>query len=333
MPEHCVAEAAKDVERKVASQSKAKPITMAQANVEVATVQKFRGSAWVKSALNKKSTIQKDMKIYETDTIITGSKSAVVLIFNDLNRVFIHADTEVQITEYTQAKEKKRRRALLDLKKGKLRSSVKQKYENSQQSFYRVRSKSAVAGVRGTDFVVEISSGTKQETKISTLSGEVGLSGRFEDAKVVSVPNGHRASFVVNTADNSMFDDSEKREFAAKGYLTPVYKMSDHQVKEITYEMSIARFDAPEKKPKKEVKPKMVSSDVCQSPSAQLNQCLWTCSGNPKGQNECRIDLPSVSCVRKRCNANGEWKEETRIPASESFQCPAEGYTVKACDY
>jgi hypothetical protein len=41
-----------------------------------------------------------------------------------------------------------------------------------------------------------------------------------------------------------------------------------------------------------------------------------------------------VACVRHRCNGNGIWADETRLPeAGASMACPATGFLVKDCDY
>jgi len=74
------------------------------------------------------------------------------------------------------------------------------------------------------------------------------------------------------------------------------------------------------------------ATHLCQAPGGQFNQCAWTCTGkNPKQAKTCRTDLEGVACVRTICRADGEWKEETRVPASQSDFCPAKGSTVHDC--
>ncbi len=74
------------------------------------------------------------------------------------------------------------------------------------------------------------------------------------------------------------------------------------------------------------------SAHLCQAPGGQFNQCAWTCAGNnPKTAKTCRTDLAGVSCLRTICRADGEWKEETRLPASQSDLCPAQGSAVHEC--
>lgn len=48
---------------------------------------------------------------------------------------------------------------------------------------------------------------------------------------------------------------------------------------------------------------------ICANPRARLNECAWT----PKGGH----------CVRRRCNLNGQWAEETTVSAEEAKKCPS----------
>ncbi len=74
--------------------------------------------------------------------------------------------------------------------------------------------------------------------------------------------------------------------------------------------------------------------EICDRPKGFFNQCAWTCVGNPSGEKNCRVELPQVSCVRTRCNANGKWADEKKLPLNEAKgMCPATGATVKPCDY
>ncbi|NJL23792.1 MAG: hypothetical protein HC902_00490 [Calothrix sp. SM1_5_4] len=78
----------------------------------------------------------------------------------------------MQIKEYKDQDIKESRKALLNLIKGKIRNQVEQKYK-SKTSYYRVQTRAAVAGVRGTDFVIEHNEGKQIETRVETLGGRV----------------------------------------------------------------------------------------------------------------------------------------------------------------
>lgn len=74
--------------------------------------------------------------------------------------------------------------------------------------------------------------------------------------------------------------------------------------------------------------------DICTGPAAKLNQCVWVCENNPKSEKKlCRLERPEVRCVRKRCNANGEWAEATEVSREKGGQLCGPQPVVRACDY
>jgi hypothetical protein len=75
-------------------------------------------------------------------------------------------------------------------------------------------------------------------------------------------------------------------------------------------------------------------SQICAAPVARLNQCAWICTGNPaKEKKICHFEKPEVRCVRKRCNANGEWAEATEIPQEKAQALCSATPRVQECDY
>lgn len=79
---------------------------------------------------------------------------------------------------------------------------------------------------------------------------------------------------------------------------------------------------------------KRQKGQICESPLGKYNQCAWICLGNPKGEKKnCVIGQAGVQCVRRRCNANGEWAEETPVsPENAQVLCKAQDQ-VGPCDY
>lgn len=70
---------------------------------------------------------------------------------------------------------------------------------------------------------------------------------------------------------------------------------------------------------------------ICSAPRGRLNECSWTCEGNPKGAKSCQFG--KASCVRRRCNANGQWAEPSVLSADDArLRCRTEPL-VAACDY
>lgn len=73
---------------------------------------------------------------------------------------------------------------------------------------------------------------------------------------------------------------------------------------------------------------------ICSSPGAKFNECAWVCVGNPKSEKKnCLVAQSGVSCVRKRCNANGVWADEQTYDAEKGGSlCKAQS-VVGPCDY
>ncbi len=72
---------------------------------------------------------------------------------------------------------------------------------------------------------------------------------------------------------------------------------------------------------------------ICSRPTGRLNECAWVCLNNPKKEKKACLVGSGASCVRYRCNANGEWAEETPLAAEKGgTMCRAQS-VVAPCDY
>lgn len=80
-------------------------------------------------------------------------------------------------------------------------------------------------------------------------------------------------------------------------------------------------------------KSKKVGS-ICAKPSGRFNECSWECLNNPKKEKKaCLTATEGVSCVRHRCNANGDWVEETLLDAEKGGSVCRAQVVVGPCDY
>ncbi len=108
-------------------------------------------------------------KVQAGDTIISGSESRAKIVMSDRNILNISPNTKMKIEKYTNSPGDKN--VNLNLLEGKVRSKVEQKYDNKNSKF-EVRTATAVAGVRGTEFVTSYNAATKV-TEVITLKGQV----------------------------------------------------------------------------------------------------------------------------------------------------------------
>lgn len=108
--------------------------------------------------------------------LTTGSESSIVVLFPDDSRLIIHADAEVKVEEWTGSLQAAR------LRSGQIRASVppKKRPETGKGRVrFLVRTKAAVLGVRGTEFVMDYDS-VLESLKVHALSGSVEVA-RDED--------------------------------------------------------------------------------------------------------------------------------------------------------
>ncbi len=121
---------------------------------------------------------RKNRKVCQGYTVKTEADGRAKIEMADKNEINVSPDTELIIESY-QSNQK----AVLNVINGKVRSDVKQKYNDTKQSHYRVKTKSAVAGVRGTEFLASYNQATN-EARVVTFEGEVAV-GQFNGENFV----------------------------------------------------------------------------------------------------------------------------------------------------
>lgn len=129
--------------------------------------------------LTSKTPLKANETILEGDTIESKKGGAVKLLFTDKTIVDIGADTTFKVKEY-RIKQGGNRQVSLELPEGKIRTSVNQPV--GQSGSFRLKTRSVVMGVRGTEFVVEsreaLAQGATTEappTQITVLEGNVAV--------------------------------------------------------------------------------------------------------------------------------------------------------------
>jgi hypothetical protein len=110
----------------------------------------------------------------------------------------ISPETVMKIATYDYQPEQNKKKVLLDVLKGKVRSTVKQKYDGQANS-YQIKTKAAVAGVRGTDFIASYDP-KMARLEVVTFEGKVevgqlGSNGLMKDS--VFVPAGQMTEVLV----------------------------------------------------------------------------------------------------------------------------------------
>lgn len=254
----------------------------------------------------------KGLKIFENDRIATDEDSKIKVVFTQTkDELHINASSSVFIQKYLHPNESednpeyKKTVIKLDLGRVRIRTSkTAPKYDHERNTF-EVKTKTAVAGVRGTDFVVSYDEHDKASV-VQTLAGAVEMSAQNsgESSGHPVLVSAGEACHTNLTADFSEIAQAQKID--AKDLKVLAQMTEVKEVENVAREVAAKAQDP---------------SAVCHEPQADFKECAWFCEGNPKKESRCRTDLKDVSCIRKMCGANGEWILPTRMPSSESGQC------------
>ena len=111
-------------------------------------------------------------KVFPGDSIEAAADSRAKVVMSDKNVLNVSPDSKIVIEKYeNDGKDKKN--VELNVLYGKVRASVEQKYDGEKSKF-NIKTPSAVAGVRGTDFITGYNPNTKV-SQVITFSGVVAV--------------------------------------------------------------------------------------------------------------------------------------------------------------
>lgn len=154
-----------------------------------------KGDISVINAQNQKVAAKVGSKILPGETVVSGKDSRAKIVMSDRNVMNISPDTTLKIEKYTNDPKTGEKNVELNLIDGKARNNVEQKYDGEKSKFI-MKTATAVAGVRGTQFFVAYNS-KSQTTQVVTLKGQVTFAPVSVDGsvgKAVTVNKGESTS-------------------------------------------------------------------------------------------------------------------------------------------
>jgi len=98
-------------------------------------------------------SVKNNTSLYKNDTIFCLSNSRVSFRFNDGSILSLGSNTQMMITESIYDEANRKRASFIRMKTGKARFGVT-KLSNYQQSDFKVKTPTAIIGVRGSDFII-----------------------------------------------------------------------------------------------------------------------------------------------------------------------------------
>ncbi len=129
-----------------------------------------KGKVLIQSASGSTTEAKLNSIINVGETVITEADSRAKIVMSDQRNIInVAPGTKLKFEKYSNSKDDKN--VKLKLIEGKVRSKVGEKYDNRSSKF-EIRTATAVAGVRGTDFITSYDPATKT-TEVITFRGEV----------------------------------------------------------------------------------------------------------------------------------------------------------------
>ena len=138
--------------------------------------------AWTVDKTEGEASVKKGDIIKTGQTVTTGT-SGRVLLKEAGSELWIAGDSRVKLEAPAAVKKKQ---AMLDVLQGKVRAKIAPQPKGSEFP-YGVRTRSVVAGVRGTEFYVAVDA---KEEKVCTLEGLVRLESVSAEGKSWDLPAG-----------------------------------------------------------------------------------------------------------------------------------------------
>ena len=139
-----------------------------------ATLIDFEGQVLIqKGGENIWLPVEKDMPLEQGDHLKTGAKSFAEILVDDGSQIKLEENSEITLSELSADSQNKSITASVYLWFGRMLSNIS-RLANSRSRF-EVQTPTVVAGVRGTDFAVEVVDG--KQTDVGVFDGEVAVAG------------------------------------------------------------------------------------------------------------------------------------------------------------
>jgi len=162
--------------------------------------------------------------VHRGDEIRTGRPGRLRIVFQDDTVLTVSDDSRVVVNEQVFNPDRGKARSLLGLLQGKVSALVSEYYQRPG-AVYEIKTATAVAGVRGTEFVVSYNP-TDERTEVTGLSGSVEVISAFDRSgrgvfvtaqEVTTVTRGHLPSAPRRLSDTLFHEYIEGMDFIGAG--------------------------------------------------------------------------------------------------------------------
>ncbi len=281
-----------------------------------ALVQNFKNS-------EKPVDLKKNDVLTEHAKIVTSADAEVKIALDPYTQVIVFENSVLELPVITWGQGE-----VLDLQlqKGKIQVSCE---KDCVRQYTTPLSKNVFTnGVFILDYRPEF-----PYVELTALHGEQEFRG-LENESMIKIKGGQKVVFQgLKENDEVAYDVLLKGRKVARGQLQAVVTLPANEIEALDDKSKklkpivVAKIPAPPRLP----------NQICEAPFAELNQCAWTCEGLSKKKKPmkniktCDISQAGVHCVRRRCNANGQWEDATILTQSAQ-RCETQPI-VAGCDY
>lgn len=293
-------------------------------------VKNVYGNVWVTGKDGKRQLVSRSQVLREKALIETSPSAQVTINLDDQRTLILLGESELSLPIISW---EEGQTPVLILKKGQLEwvqnSAGKLSYNIALNSdlfefiappghfIYAIDPQKALASVKVFEGSIEFSALNGEESVLVKAGETAGFQGVIDDGGI-------------------SYDVLLKGRKIPKGKLTAITPIDPAELAKIALEKKKHLDQISWQQNQKKIAAEKAKRDgiICSAPAAKFNECSWVCLNNPKKETKkCLISQGKVSCVRQRCNANGDWAEKTELDAENaSIQCKARP-VVAPCDY
>ncbi len=265
---------------------------------EIGKVSDINGPVMIKR-YGQEIKLEKGVAIYRGDQLVSSEHAQVEISFVDGNKIILQPKSALTVSSYEP-----RSKALLALAKGAVRGQVRHKYT---EEAFQIQTKTAIAGVRGTDFLV-ISSDKNQDhnTDVYVFEGQVNLSA------IEKQRDNFKSHTLIQAGEWSRSSGNQKAFM-----IVPKSKIDEETLSFRKLHSSLERRVASQNKDAI----KQAQESACKVPDSSVGECAAICEQTQKLKIKNKM-MPQCNsqfgytCHIKKCLASGVWTEV--VPADQT---------------
>ena len=257
-----------------------------QKSKKVAIVKIVRGNATFIKSDGSSAEIKKDMWLNEGSIIKTGARSFLRLSFIDKSSMNIGPKSELKIEKFSQ-----KEAGVINVLTGQIRSQVTKDYlkMDKDKSKLFIKSRNAVMGVRGTDFLFSANKVTGSATTV-LFEGKIIFNNITKDSDIGDLEGIVNRGRTINPGEVSVANKDSKR-------VTVPAKLSTKQFKSLNKNKEFNSASLAPKKATKSIVPAGLNGQVVASDNQSLKASI---------SNVAKINVSEISPEDKKRRASYE---------------------------